>query len=143
VIYETGIQIFAERHDRILGFEGVELLKAVAAAWDETRFLDGHPGSHALLARRKGRSWFLGGITDAARTAEIPLGFLPEGISFQAEIYRDGETASPLVKQTRTVTRKDRLSIPMRQAGGFAVYLKAPELSGPGSGAGTPPTPRR
>jgi alpha-glucosidase len=143
VIYETGIQIFAERHDRILGFEGVELLKAVPAAWDETRFLGGHPASHALLARRKGRSWFLGGITDAARTAEVPLSFLPEGASFQAEIYRDGETSTSLVKQTRTVTRKDTLSLPMRQAGGFAVYLKAAEVSGPGSGAGTPSTPPR
>ena len=143
VLYETGIQIFAERHDRILAFEGVELLKALPAAWDETRFLDGHPGSHALLARRKGRSWFLGGITDAARTAEIPLGFLPEGVSFQAEIYRDGETPAPLVKQTKSVTRKDTLSLPMRQAGGFAVYLKAVELSAPGSGAGSLPTPPR
>ena len=56
VIYETGIQIFAERYDRILGFSGVEFLKALPATWDETRFIEGAPGSHTVIARRKGKA---------------------------------------------------------------------------------------
>jgi alpha-glucosidase len=125
VIYETGIQIFAERHDRILAFEGVDFLKAIPVAWDEIEFIGGYPSSHAIFARRKGTSWFVGGITDEARTAQIPLSFLPEGASYQAEIYRDGDSKTALVKETKTVTRKDTLSIPMLQAGGFAVQLKS------------------
>jgi alpha-glucosidase len=124
VIYETAIQIFAERHDRILAFEGVGFLKAVPAAWDETRFLDGRPSSHALLARRKGRDWFVAGITGEARTAEVALGFLEEGASYEAAVYRDGESKA-LVRESRTLTRRDALRLPMAAAGGFAVHLKA------------------
>jgi alpha-glucosidase len=129
VLYEAGIQIFAERHDRILAFEGVDFLKAVPSTWDDIRFLDGHPGSHAILARRKGADWFVGGITDAPRTASVPLGFLPAGAAYEAEIYRDGDTKTALVREKKTVSSKDVLKVPMLQAGGFAVRLTAPAAS--------------
>ena len=127
VLYETGIQIFAEKHDKILGFGGVEFLKAVPAHWDELKFLDGHPGSHAIFARRSGGSWFLGGITAEARTARIPLSFLARGARFQAHIYRDGDSKTALVKEDRPATRADTLEIPMLPSGGFAVHLQALE----------------
>jgi alpha-glucosidase len=127
VLYEAGIQIFAERHDRILAFEGAPLLKALPSAWDDIRFLDGQPSSHAILARRKGATWFVGGITGEARTAQVPLTFLKDGVSYQAEVYRDGESRTALVKETKSLTSKDVLSIPMQQAGGFAVYLRPPD----------------
>jgi alpha-glucosidase len=123
VVYEAGIQIYAERHDRLLAFKGVEFLKRVPAAWDETRFVDGYPASHAIYARRRGSDWFLGGITDQPRTAEIPLTFLTSGKSYTAQIYRDGSSQTDLVIEEKAVTGEDKLDIPMRQAGGFAVYL--------------------
>jgi alpha-glucosidase len=129
VLYEAGIQIFAERHDRILAFEGVDFLKAVPSTWDDIRFLDGHPGRHAILARRKGADWFVGGITDAPRTATVTLGFLRAGVSYEAEVYRDGDTKTALVREKKTVTSRDVLSIPMLQAGGFAVRLAAAAAS--------------
>jgi alpha-glucosidase len=125
VIYEAGIQIFAERHDRILAFEGVELLKAVPSAWDEIKFIDGYPASHAVFARRKGTGWFVGGITAEARTATLPLSFLAEGATYQADIYRDADSRTGLVRESRTLTRKDTLTIAMQAAGGFAIYFKA------------------
>ena len=126
VLYEAGIQIFAERHDRILAFEGVDLLKAVPAAWDDTRFVEGYPSSHVVLARKKGADWFVGGITGEARTAQVPLSFLPHGVSFQAVLYRDGDSKTAVVKETKTVTSSDVLSVPQQAAGGFAVHLKHP-----------------
>jgi alpha-glucosidase len=131
VIYEAGIQIYSERHDRILAFAGVALLKALPATWDDIEFLEGLPGSHAILARRKGEEWFVGGMTDAARTASVPLGFLKPGVTYEAEIYRDGEAKGALVKETKTVTSKDVLSLPMLQAGGFAVRVRLPAPPAP------------
>jgi alpha-glucosidase len=125
VLYETGIQIFAEKHDAILGFPGVDFLKAIPASWDEIRFLEGLPGSHTILARRSGGSWFLGGITAEARTARVPLVFLPPGRKYEARIYRDGDSKTALVKEARPVSRKDTLELPMLPAGGFAVHLQA------------------
>ncbi len=46
----------------------------VPAAWDDTRLLVGRPGEEAVLARRGGDRWFIGGVyAGAARTAEVPL----------------------------------------------------------------------
>jgi hypothetical protein len=126
VIYEAGLQIFAERHDRLRTFAGVEFLKQVPSAWDETRFLDGYPGSHALFARRKGNDWFVGGMTGEPRTARVSLGFLPAEASYAAHIYRDGVARTNLVIETKTVTREATLELPMLQNGGFAVFLQAP-----------------
>ena len=123
VIYEAGIQIFAERYDRILGFSGVGFLKSLPSTWDDTRFIDGVPSSHAMIARRKGDAWFVGGITRDARTASIPLRFLPVGTAYEAEIYRDGADKSALVIEKRIVKGSDVLSVPMLAAGGFAVRL--------------------
>ena len=124
VIYEAGIQIFAERHDRILGFSGVDFLRALPATWDDTRFVDGVPSSHAILARRKGDAWFVGGITRDARTAIVPLSFLTEGATYEAEIYRDGANKTALVIDKRNVMRGDVLTVPMLAAGGFAVRVR-------------------
>jgi len=123
VIYEAGIQIFAERYDRILGFSGVDFLKSLPSTWDDTRFIDGVPSSHAILARRKGDAWFVGGITRDARTANVALSFLSDGTAYEAEIYRDGADRTALVIDKQRVKRGDVLSVPMLAAGGFAVRV--------------------
>ena len=123
MLYEAGIQIFAEHHQKILGFQAVEFLKAVPAAWDDIRFVEGHPGSHAVIARRQGTRWFLGGITADARTARIPLTFLKKGLPYQATLYRDGDVKTALVKDQKTVGNTDVLEVPMLAAGGFAAML--------------------
>ena len=77
VLYETGIQIFAERHDRILGFAGVDFLKAVPAAWDDAEVprrparQPRHPGPAPRAATG---SW--AASPAEARTARVPLSFL-------------------------------------------------------------------
>ena len=133
VIYEAGIQIYSERHDRILAFEGVDLLKVLPATWDDIAFVEGRPGSHTILARRKGDEWFVGGFTDAARTASVSLAVLKPGVTSEAEIDRDGEGKGALVKEKKTVTSTDVLALPMLPAGGFAVRVKLPTPPAPSS----------
>jgi alpha-glucosidase len=125
VVYEAGIQIYAERHDRLRAFAGVEFLKKVPSTWDETRFLDGYPESRAIYARRKGKDWFVGGLTAQPRTARLELGFLAAGGTYQAQIYQEGATKTNLLVVAKTLTRNDRLELPMLQHGGFAIYLGA------------------
>jgi alpha-glucosidase len=126
VIYEAGIQIFAERHDRILAFSGVEFLKALPAAWDDVEFIEGLPGSHAIFARRKIRDWFVGGITGQARTARIPLTFLQPGVVYRADLYRDGQAKTALIAEQKSLGSQDTLEVAMLAAGGFALHLRHP-----------------
>ena len=147
VLYEAGIVIYAERYDRILSFSGVDFLKAVPATWDDTKFIAGTPSKDAIFARRKCESWFIGGISGEARTASVPLTFLKDGVSYEADIFRDGASKTELVKEKKTVTNKDVLSIPVLSAGGFAVHVHPPlpppaaPAAGQGGNVNTAPPP--
>ena len=40
----------------------IDFLKDVPTIWDETRFIDGYPGSYVALGRRKGNTWYIAAV---------------------------------------------------------------------------------
>lgn len=64
VVFESGVQNFADRYEsyQALPQGPKEFLKEIPAAWDETRLISGYPGDHVIMARRKGDTWYIGGI---------------------------------------------------------------------------------
>lgn len=100
--------------------------------WDETRALAGEIETHVVVARRHGRRWFLGALTNEnSRELALTLDFLGQG-DWTATIYRDGDLThptyqTPVVIETRTVTAKDTLTIAMNAAGGQAIILTPKE----------------
>jgi hypothetical protein len=123
VLYESGIQHFADRIDVYAAYPLAErFLRVVPAAWDETKLLAGEPGKLAVLARRHGQDWFVGaGTAGPATTAAAPLHFLPAG-DWIADIYSDGADGKLALRST-PVTRADTLTVPVAVNGGFAVQL--------------------
>ncbi|OAN54829.1 glycoside hydrolase family 97 protein [Sphingobium sp. TCM1] len=97
--------------------------------WDETRAIDGRPGEFVAVARRHGKRWFLGAMTNEdARSITVPLAFLGQG-RWQATIFADGAAgqqprATPVMISRRTVTAGDRLQIAMQPSGGQAVLFE-------------------
>lgn len=63
--------------DELPDFEKT-FLKALPTTWDETRFVDGYPTKYAVMARRHGDKWFVGGLngTDAPMTLTLNLPML-------------------------------------------------------------------
>ena len=58
----------------------MEFLGPVPTVWDETRVLDAQIGDYVVVARRNGRDWCLGAMTDwTPRELTLDLSFLPEG----------------------------------------------------------------
>lgn len=49
------------------------LLAEIPAAWDDTRLLAGEPDRYAVLARRAGARWFIGGLFAVAEPVTFPL----------------------------------------------------------------------
>ncbi len=98
----------------------------VYTVWDDTKVLDGEPGDYITVARRHGNEWFIGSITNEARTAEISLDFLPKG-KFKAEIYTDGDKSIPTRTKVKVsekkVSSKDVLEFPLRKSGGVAIRI--------------------
>ena len=66
---------------------------AIPTVWDETRVLQGEVGEYIVTARRKGDTWYIGGITNwTERDVDVDLSQL--GISSGvAELYCDGVNA--------------------------------------------------
>ena len=84
-----------------------------------------------VTARRKGRTWYLGGLS-AGRPRDIALSLelLGEG-RFVAAIWKDSPRSDSvpdrLEKETIEVTSRDRLEIRMAIDGGFAARISPAE----------------
>jgi alpha-glucosidase len=124
VVYDSPLQMVSDDPANYRGEPGFDFIKRVPTAWDETRFIAGEPGRDIVLARRQGKTWYVGAMTgDEARTQTVSLGFLPAG-NWRATIWQDGEVVREVRRTERKVTRKDVLSLPLAAAGGAAVVLE-------------------
>ncbi len=67
IVYESGLQHYTTPGP---------LLDLIPADWDETRLLAGRPDHYAIVARRSGTRWFVGGIFAAPEpvTVRLPAG---------------------------------------------------------------------
>ena len=84
------------------------MIASVPTVWDETRILDGKVGEYIVTARRKGRTWFVGALTNwTGRELDIPLDFLGDG-NWQAELCVDGVNAGRAARDYALQTCKVR-----------------------------------
>jgi alpha-glucosidase len=128
VVYDSPLQMVADSPAAYRkpggGWEdGIDFIKGVPTSWDETRFVSGDFDDHVVLARRKGDTWYVGGMTDKAKNVTIPLSFLDAG-RYLATSWEDGATISTLRTSSRQVGRGDKLALRMAANGGGVVVLK-------------------
>ena len=96
----------------------------VPTVWDETKVLDGKIGEYIVTARRKGNTWYVGGLTNwTPRDLTIDLGFMAPGS--EVELFSDGVNAH---RNARDYSRKvvktgadGKLKIHLAPGGGFAL----------------------
>jgi alpha-glucosidase len=128
VVYEAPLQMLSDSPSNYLREpEAMEFLSAVPTVWDETRVLDARIAEYVLLARRNGRDWYVGAMSDwDARDLEVDFSFLPEG-NFTLEAYEDGvnadRNASDYKKTTTQITRATKLKIHLAPGGGWAARI--------------------
>ena len=124
VVYNSPITVACDRPEHYYGEPGTEFLKEVPTVWDETKVINGAIGEYITLARRSGKTWFIGSMTNSnERTLTVPLDFLDNG-NYEIHIFRDADGGvTELKKETTEVTGSDELTIDMQPGGGFAAYL--------------------
>lgn len=125
VVFESGFQCFADRAEayKALPDEPKQFLKEVPAAWGESRLLAGYPSDLAVVARRKGDTWFIGGISGKAAKREVFFE-LPEAcIGKSFTLIMDGADKNSFslqdVKADSSVVR-----VRLLENGGFAAIIK-------------------
>lgn len=128
VVFEAPLQMLADSPSRYLREpEIMQLLAPMPTTWDETKVLDAKMGDYVVIARRHGRDWYIGAMTDwEPRDLNIDLSFLPAG-NFEMDAYQDGANADRLgsdyKKVTSTVTNKSKVTIKMARGGGWAARI--------------------
>ena len=129
VVYESPLQMLADSPSNYLREpETMEFLGPVPTTWDETRVLDGKIGDYVAVARRHGRDWYVGAMTDwTPRDLEIDLSFLPEG-TFELDAYADGVNAdrwaSDYARTRIEVDSTRRVKVHLAEGGGWAARLR-------------------
>ena len=123
LVFESGLRTFADS-EAAIPKEAVKLLSDLPGAWDETRLIEGDPGHAVIIARRKGRTWYVGGLNgDAvAKTRAVPMEILGTGI-FHMILLADGPSATELLVTKRQRNATDVQSIKMAHYGGFLMRL--------------------
>ena len=128
VVFESPLQMLADTPSNYLReAEAMEFLAAVPTEWDETKALDGRIADYVLVARRNGRDWYVGAMTDwTERDLDVDLSFLGEG-SFTMEAYQDGVNAdrygSDYKKTTTQVNKSGKLKVHLAPGGGWAARI--------------------
>ncbi len=128
VVYESPLQMLADTPTNYMKEpEAMEFLGPVPTVWDETRVLDGRIGDYVVIARRKGRDWYVGAMTDwTPRELSIDLSFLGAG-AFKMTAHEDGPTAerngSDCRKTTGPVDKTTRLKVKLAPGGGWAARI--------------------
>jgi alpha-glucosidase len=128
VVFESPLQMLADSPSNYTREpEALDFLSRVPTVWDETLVLDARLGDYVLIARRNGREWYVGAMTDwTARELSLDLSFLPEG-EFGIETYQDGVNAGRYAgdfKRTRgRVNRAGRLKINLAEGGGWVARI--------------------
>lgn len=132
VVFESGVTHYSASIFYLEPWLGTRFLRRTRAHYDEVRLLAGYPGRDVAVMRRAGDEYVIGAITTLRQTMALPLDFLPEG-QWQAEIYEDDGGDHMIRMRTQTVSRGQRLELPLLQNGGAAVYI-ARELAEPRGG---------
>lgn len=128
VVYWSPLTCVTDDPEHYKGQPGLDFLKVVPTVWDESKVIDGEVGEHIVMARRKGKEWFVGGMTgDKPYDYRLSLSFLPKG-EYTAHIFADPGDPNASYEavdiKTTHVSDKDSLDLHMRRAGGGAIYLE-------------------
>lgn len=124
-LFESGWLHFADRAEayRALPQAWKQYLKDVPVVWDETRFVDGEPGSYVVLARRKGETWFITGVNGQAekRSLALKMGSWYKSLKAVLTSLHDGQAG---VEPLSWSDDSRMLSATMAPHGGFLAILK-------------------
>ena len=103
------------------------IISNLPTAWDETRLVEGFPGTHVVMARRKGENWYISGINgeNQVRNITLPMSFVATG-DYTKQLLSDGATPREIVSSevNYQVLSNNTVNISMQPYGGFMMVLK-------------------
>ena len=128
IIYESPLQMLSDSPSNYMKEqESTDFIVKIPVVWDDIIGIDGKVGDYVLLARRSGKEWFVGALTDwTSRDLDLDLSFLPSG-KYSMDIFQDGVNADRYAgdyKHMKTdVKSGEKMKIHLARGGGWAARI--------------------
>ena len=128
VIYESPLQMLSDSPSNYMKEqETTNFIVNIPVVWDDIKVFDAKVGDYLLLARRSGKEWFVGALTDwTSRDMDLDLSFLPGG-QYSMEIFQDGINADRYAGDYKHFSVKvksgERMKIHLAPGGGWAARI--------------------
>lgn len=128
VIYDSPLQMLCDNPSNYKR-EPVytHYIASIPTVWDKTIALEGKIGAYAVVARKNGEKWYLGGMTDwEGRAFNIQLSFLDRA-KYKMEILKDGVNVTKHAADYQIVNQEikkgDTISMDLAPGGGYVAVL--------------------
>lgn len=129
VIFESALQHMPDRPSTYysLPLAVKSFLSVLPAAWDDTKLLGGYPGEEIVIARKKGKIWYIAGIngTDREKTLSFSLKDL-QYLGKRVTVIKDGaDDRTFCVEENIKLTRGNlQMTIDCLPRGGFVAVVE-------------------
>jgi len=124
ILYFSPVQHFGltpnnldEQPDYVLDF-----IRQMPTVWDETVFIDGYLGKYVVLARRKGRIWYVSAVNGEKEAKELTLD-LPMLEGQEVNLIYDNMDRTAGSKSVR-ITNEGKVKIELLPEGGAILFSK-------------------
>ena len=129
IVHDSPFTMLCDAPTNYIGEEEcVDFITSIPVVIDSTFIANGKLGEHIVTVRYAGENWYIGGMTNwDERDVTLDFSFLPEGITYKAELFTDGinanKNAEDYVKKVITIRKGDTQNIHMASGGGFVMKL--------------------
>ncbi|WP_281297844.1 glycoside hydrolase family 97 protein [Flavobacterium limnophilum] len=128
-IFEAPLQMMADSPTAYMAAqESTDFIAKIPTVFDETVALDGEVGKYISIARKKGKNWYLGAITNwNSRDITIDFSFLEKGKTFDADLFTDGINAEKAAidykREKITVDSSTKMTFHLASGGGLSAII--------------------
>lgn len=101
----------------------LDFLRQIPTSWDETRFIDGYPTRYAVIARRTGNQWYVGGLNGTDQpitlTLQLPM-FAGKTIQYYLDEPKKADEILPTsALKSLKVNKKGEAKVTIQPMGGI------------------------
>jgi alpha-glucosidase len=128
VVYESPLQMLSDSPSNYTKEqETTTYIVNIPVVWDDIKVLEAKVGDYLLLARRSGKEWFIGALTDwTSRDMNLDLSFLPGG-QYTMDIFQDGINADRYATDYKhykvSIKSGEKMKIHLAPGGGWAARI--------------------
>lgn len=127
--FESGQTHLVDMAQSYLGLPLIaqKMVQEFPTTWDETHLIDGYPGTHVIMARRKGENWYISGINglNSEKTVDFDFSLIANG-AYTKQSLKDGNAPRDIVSSETDAVVLSNFTINeiMKPYGGFLIVLK-------------------